>query len=415
MLLLGAAICLGLAGLVVGLQLHWIRRFARLYPVHSRPTPASEALPRVGVLLPVRGADPSLRDCLLGLLTQDYPHYDIYIVVDSLDDPAWEIVRKVLQEHPSAQVHVDLLRSHRDTCSLKVSALLQAIGELDPGCQAVAMIDADVIPPAGWLRALVEPLSDPAVGATSGVRWFDPGDNQWGTLVRAHWNAAACTQMHALEIPWGGSMALRADVFRSPTFLNSWAVSLCDDTGVSPVLRQLGLRLQIVPAVTMMNHETIALRPCFSFVRRQVLSARLYHPAWPIILAIGLLSGGTLLAGGVLLLLALIWGAWGAALCAGLTVAVHLGLGCGLVRLDGRIRQLVQNQTTPPAVSAKALLALLHTHVVYFAALVTAALLRRVDWRGVTYEVAGPWKVRLVEYRPYRAPTREVGKQVSVG
>ena len=42
-----------------------------------------QPLPEIAVLLPLRGADPSLEACLKGLLAQDYPTYQIHIVIDS--------------------------------------------------------------------------------------------------------------------------------------------------------------------------------------------------------------------------------------------------------------------------------------------------------------------------------------------
>jgi hypothetical protein len=432
MLLLLAIICLSLAGLVVGLQLFWIVRLARLYPPSPPGDRAARAWPRAAVLLPVRGADPSLRDCLLGLLNQDYPVYDVHVIVDSPDDPAWGILREVTQERPGDNLHVELLRDPRSTCSLKVSALLQGLATLDKECAAVVLVDADVIPQPDWLRALIEPLADPRVGATAGVRWYEPGDRGWGTLVRGHWNVAACTQMHAFAIPWAGSMAIRGDVFRCPEFAETWAVSLCDDTGAYPVLRKLGLELRTVPAATMMNRETIGLLACFAFVRRQMLSARLYHPAWPFILVLGLISGLTVVGSVGILVGGLFLGDWSAVACAGITFALQLGgLGGALVWLDGKIRssQRPPGPPHPRPLSPRctggrgvgvagafviSFIALLVTQVVYLSALVSAVLLRRVAWRGVIYEIAGPRKVRLVEYRPYRSPTREHGERSSV-
>jgi cellulose synthase/poly-beta-1,6-N-acetylglucosamine synthase-like glycosyltransferase len=149
--------------------------------------------------------------------------------------------------------------------------LLQAIGTLDKSCEVVALIDADVIPYETWLRDLVRPLMDPKVGATTGIRWFTAKTMTWGTLVRYVWNAAASVQMYALHIPWGGSLALRADVFRRSDLLQKWGVSLWEDTGSYRTIRELGLQLRFVPAATMINRETTDLRSCFKFIRRQML------------------------------------------------------------------------------------------------------------------------------------------------
>src|SRR5262249_14303300 len=155
--------------------------------------------------------------------------------------------------------------------SLKVSALLQAIHELKSSIAVVALIDADVTPYRHWLRDLVQPLSDPAVGATSGVRWYMPlGKSSLGTAIRSLWNAVAFTQMVNLHIPWAGSMAFRADLFRKSHLLDQWAQSFVEDTPSHRVLRSLGLRLCHVSAVTMVNHESIGLKDCYRFIRRQL-------------------------------------------------------------------------------------------------------------------------------------------------
>jgi len=42
--------------------------------------------PKAAVVLCLRGKDPFLADCLRALLTQDYPCFDVRIVVDANDD-----------------------------------------------------------------------------------------------------------------------------------------------------------------------------------------------------------------------------------------------------------------------------------------------------------------------------------------
>ncbi len=48
------------------------------------------------------------------------------------------------------------------------------------------------------------------------------------------------------------------------------------------------------------------------------------------------------------------------------------------------------------------LLAIPLSHAIYFACLISASLARKVDWRGITYELITPRIVRLVEYRPFQ-------------
>jgi cellulose synthase/poly-beta-1,6-N-acetylglucosamine synthase-like glycosyltransferase len=397
-----AAFCAFVAILFLGFQVYWACRFALRYSLRSTPKLMANRLPRATVLLCIRGADPSLLNCLNGLLHQDYPDYDIRIVIDSADDPAWDIVRSTLARSDLPTVKVNVLVNRQETCSLKLSALVQAIGELDESTEVVALIDADVVPYRHWLRDLVQPMVDPQVGATSGVRWYMPrAQSNWGTLVRAAWNAAACAQMDALQIPWGGSMAFRAELFRKSDLLERWARSFVEDTGSHQVLRSLGLLLCHVPQATMVNHETIDLSDCFRFIRRQLLNARLYHESWPVILA---MSIGTPLALAGAMVPALTDGLWqwsaalGALLFASFSTTVFF-----LSIADRQINRLAQKRGAPPyPYPWKLLLALPLTQAVYLAALVSACFIRKIEWRGITYQVDGSGRVRLMEYRPYQ-------------
>jgi cellulose synthase/poly-beta-1,6-N-acetylglucosamine synthase-like glycosyltransferase len=401
-----ASITLALLALHASLLIYWVTRFLRLYLPKPFP-PASGVgpdLPRAAVLLAVRGADPFLSDCLQGLLNQDYPAYDVCIIVDSREDASWETIDKFRSTRDAVQVRVHVLKDPPPTCSLKLSALLQAIGELDPECEIVALIDADVIPHSRWLRDLMEPLSEPGVGATSGIRWYAPRSSGWGTLVRYLWNAGATAHMVALEIPWGGSLAMRTEVLRRSGLLEQWAKSLFEDVACFEAMRRLGLTVRFVAAATMVNRETISLKDCFRFVCRQLLDARLYHPRWPVVLGVGLLSTMTLAVALALIVAALMQE----------NVDVAVGLGGGLTAyflamtlmlhwIERRLARAARTAARPWGLWT--LLALPLAQAVHCAGLVSACVLRRIPWRGITYEIDGPWSVRLIEYRPCKAAT----------
>jgi hypothetical protein len=249
--------------------------------------------------------------------------------------------------------------------------------------------------------------------------------------------------MYAFRIPWGGSLAFRVGLLHAPGLIERWQRSLWEDTALYRVLREAGLQLRFVPAVTMVNHETIDLRSCFRFIRRQMLNVRLYHPGWTAVMAhgIGTEIGLAALAG--CLGIALATGSLGSAACAGGVLAAYaLGAGLGLSTVERLVRRLDKHgrlsagigsphQPAPRAGGERASrrpargafmsplplmtwLAIPLAHVVYLACLVSAALLRKVDWRGITYEFQGPWDVRLLEYRPYEPADRSPDRSASL-
>jgi hypothetical protein len=408
MLTLPELLLLAYVAFFLALPVFWGWRLALLYVFRPAAPPLADAdLPSVAVILPLRGADPSLRGCLGGLLDQDYPRYSVRIVIDSLADPAWDLVPEILAggHGPHVDVRVTTRTEACDTCTLKISAQIQAVAELDESVEVVALIDADAVPPRNWLRTLVAPLADPRVGGVTGIRWFAPSRPTWGALVRHLWNAGSQPQMHAFAIPWGGTLALRARLFRDDELLAEWRRSFCDDSGAGDLLRRRGLKLRHLPALTMVNCESIDLRRSCRFIRRQLLCPRLDMGHWPLILGANV---GVSLSLAVAVGLAILgpclgrpaWAGWFGGVLAlyfgGLLSALFLGerLIRGLVRRRGQ-------EIPPPVFHWKSCVAAVLAHVINVGCLAAAVCARRVAWRGVEYKVVGPKRVRLEEYRPF--------------
>lgn len=404
--------------LFVLLPVYWAWRLAALY-WFNKPAPCrDDELPKVAVILSLRGADPSLVNCVGGLLRQDYPRYALRIVIDNRQDPAWDMVHGILAQGvpPHVDVQVSVLEQRRDTCSLKVSAQLQAIAQLHADCEAVVLIDADSIPAPDWLRSMVAPFRDPMVGATTGIRWFAPRDTQWGTIVRHLYNSASFTQMYYFRMPWGGSLGIRTHVLRQSDILDLWSQSFCEDIGTYGVVRDLGLRLAFVPEATQVNPEAIDLKSCYNFILRQLLCVRLHHVSWPALFLTNIANLLALFGAGAFLAWGVASESWGwVAASAGLFVAYLGGLLSALNVGEVLIRRIVskRGETVPPVlVSWKIIPAALLTQGLSLYCLVKTLFLRRIDWRGITYAIHGPENIRLLEYRPFQTqpadPTHSV-------
>lgn len=378
--------------------------------LHTRSSNA--ASPKTAVILSLRGADPFLLACLEGVLNQDYPTHDVYIVVDSTEDPAWPIVTQVVAQSGRADVQIQSLTRRLDTCSLKCSSLLQVVSGLDATYEAIALLDADTIPHPTWLQELVAPLGDNQVAAATATRWYMPTCISWGSLVRWIWNAGAAVQMNWWCIPWGGSLAIKTSILRQSDLLDRWAHAFSDDTIIFSVVRRLGYRIEFVPTLVMVNRENISLGTLFRWIRRQLLTVRLYHPFWPFGAAYGLGSAFAQLTGLFELVAALAEGhgrdaGW---LASGLgvywTETVVL-----LVCVEVGVRRVVALRGDPTTWLGMGgvpyvVPAMLLTQAFSGAALLSTMFLKRVEWRGIEYEVRGAEKIRMMEYRPYSASNR---------
>jgi cellulose synthase/poly-beta-1,6-N-acetylglucosamine synthase-like glycosyltransferase len=365
-----------------------------------------DELPKVAIILCLRGADPFLPRCLQALLNQNYPEYELKIVVDSQEDPAWEIATKI-KNQTKIPVQISPLRIRRSTCSLKCSALIQAVSELDYNCEIIALVDADTIPHPNWLRELVNPLKDPQVGLTTGNRWYVPG-TQWGTLCRYIWNVAAVGQMYLYRIPWGGSLAIKTDILRQAQLVEKWKQAFCEDTMLRRVLQEKNLQIEFVATLMMVNREESALPDFRRWVNRQLLNAKLYHPGWRAILTYGTITFLIPATAVLLTLIAGLRGQWVSTILLGSSLVTYIFVVFLLIGVYERaIRQklTLRNETLPTYSAAtllKLMLAIPLTQLVCAIAFWQAILTKQVEWRGITYQIKGPWEIELLEYFPYR-------------
>jgi cellulose synthase/poly-beta-1,6-N-acetylglucosamine synthase-like glycosyltransferase len=391
--------------------------YLRLSQKKSLP---DEQLPKTAVILCLRGADPFLTNCLRSLLNQNYPQYDLKLIVDSQEDPAWKIATDTIQEQRATNVQISPLRIARQNCSLKCSSLLQAVSELDDSYKVVALVDADTVVHRNWLRELVSPLAHPKVGATTGNRWYLPTGRYWGSLVRYVGNVSTVVQMYLFRIPWGGTLAVKTELLRQTGLLDKWGQAFNEDTMIRKVLQKHGMQVKFVPSLIMLNREECELPSLKYSLMRQLLCSRLYHPLWLAVIsdAISSILQPTLVI--VLFLAALLTGEWNvAALLFGCFSIYTLGLLFMMLVLEQGVQQVIRKHGEPMTkLSAltvlKMLIAIPLTQWVYGIAMVLSLGMRRVNWRGVSYQIKGPWGIRLVEYRPYELLDQPGDRKVSI-
>jgi hypothetical protein len=404
-LYVGCAVCVVVVGVAL-MQAVFAAAYVR--QLCSRPRKTSRTrYPKAAVVLSVRGPDPFLDANMASLLDQDYPDFRVFIIVDSEYDAAWPFVERVRDLAPD-RVETLVLQKPLCTCSLKCSSVAEAVEHLDDSFEVVAFLDGDAPPYRNWLRDLVEPLNDPAVGVTTGNRWYTPSQIGWGTMVRYFWNAGAVVQVWLNDITWAGSMALRRDVIHKTGLIAAWRKSFVDDAAVVAQMREFGYQTRFVPTAIMANRENIALDKFIPWAERQMIAARSSGSGWSLVLshaagvAFSLLAPLAVLTAGLVLdewqLVPLALGAmaayWGGAILSTLAIEVSMQ------------RIFRRNEVPSPWLNARAALwiipGIVATHFVYLRLLIGACLRNRVSWRGVEYELQGISGVRLLYYRPYQ-------------
>lgn len=402
---------LGLSGLFLLVALGQVAAvwpYLRYVARYRTPAVAEQDLPRAAIVLALRGADPFIEQCLHQLAIQDYPRYQVRVVVDNPNDTSLPAVEKWRAAHPELEVVIDFLREPGVDCTLYCSSLHQAVSSLDEEIQIVAFANADTMPHRQWLRSLAAPLVQPGVGAVTGNRWYLPQSGKWGTLVRYVQNSSAIVAMRMLGLLWGGSLAIKRSVFASPLFLHRLRHACCEDHAIHEALQANNERVVFTPAVIMVNREDCTLPSGFRFMRRQLSWTRIYHPSWNSLFLQATAAAVVCLVAYVACGVAAALGQWSllgyVAASVGVLFVVNLLI---LWRTHAVVMQRVRVEQGDVGhfswkLLPKLLLAVPLTLYVHIAAVYSACWMRQVEWRGIRYAVVMPRGVKLLAYQPYQ-------------
>jgi ceramide glucosyltransferase len=159
---------------LIALYSSW-RYFSSSMPQHGA---RGEFLRPVSILKPIRGIDPDAYENFASFCRQDYPDYEILFCVDGEHDPALPVIDRLCRDFPDRHIRI-LFGSGRKAPNDKVAKLSRLVTEARH--ELLVISDSDVRVRPDYLRTVVAPLADPAVGAVT--CFYVPADET--TLVHS--------------------------------------------------------------------------------------------------------------------------------------------------------------------------------------------------------------------------------------
>ncbi len=344
--------------------------------------------PEVTLIVPCCGDEEGLESNLEALLGQAYERFRVRFVVRGKDDVAVPAIERAQKRYPGRSELI-VAGSGRGQ-GQKVHNLLAALDAM-PLAEVLVFADSDGRPGPGWLDRLVDALEGPGVGVASSYRFYRPVPAGFATLLRSVWNLSVLALLgdHDGNFAWGGSMAMRRDVFTEAGVREAWRGALSDDYALTHAVRRAGLRVAFVPGALVGSEGAVRLGSVLSWAARQIAITRVY---WPMLYWLAAVSS---LCSAAFLVLALLAGG---TLPLALLIA-NLGLGGAA----GGLRGVAVGRLAPrwrPEVHrllwAYALLAPLAGLVTAFGVL-RALASRRIEWRGTRYEMRSPNETLVLE------------------
>jgi len=253
----------------------------------ARPLP--KWTPFATVICPCRGVDEGMEENLKPILTQDHPAYEVLFVVDNEADPAAAVLSRLIDGLTHARainvgrcVDAKLIIARKAIhSSQKVENLREAVLHADDRSEVFVFVDSDTRVSRNWLRYLVAGVRPENVGAATGYRWFISRNPSFASEMCSVWNASIASALGPntrSNFCWGGSTAIRRDVFESINMRDKWKGTLSDDFAVARAVRSAGLEIVHVPQALTATLESCSLRQLLEFTTRQMKITRVYMP-----------------------------------------------------------------------------------------------------------------------------------------
>ena len=386
-----AAISIGLALVSLRGGVRFVRYFqselAKDYP---------EFTPFATVFVPCRGVDQGLKENISSIFAQDYPEFEIVFVSDRANDPAFAVIDEARRSFAgeSGPTMRFVISGPATDCGQKVHNLRAAVTKAASQSEVFVFVDTDARPSPNWLRALVGPLQDPNLGATTGYRWFVSIRGGLASHLRSVWNAAIASALgERLEknFCWGGSTAIRRETFYQRKVTEHWRGTVSDDFALTCALHEGDLPIKFVPQCLTASVEDCTLKELIEFTTRQLKITRAYAAhLWR-----GVLIGSVLFVlvffGGIALVIA--------RALLGLSFITPLALlliifALGSMKSHFRLRAVSEVISDPRIRSFGTTWAQLTlwplASLLYLYNALAAMFSRQITWRGITYELKSP-------------------------
>ncbi len=357
----------------------------------------SRDLPPAIVYVPCKGVDLGFEENLHALFTQDYPDYQLCFILEADTDPARAVIDRVNSRFPAVKCRVVVAGLATD-CGQKVHNLIVATADIPVEAKVLAFADSDACPGPLWLARMIRRTANSRTGVVTGYRWFVPQRNSLSNLIVAAMNnqLAGNLGLRLFNLVWGGSWAMRKEVFEQLSFPDAWHGCLNDDLIVTQRVREARYKVVYEPHCLVASSVDMSFPALLEFARRQYFQVRVYTPRW---WWLGLTAAGM---AGFMYFGSLLWAVKG--LLVGGPVAVPV-ICMAAYYTAGMIRTAMRHHTIRPFLQTdKAelrsaawfeILALPVTALFHLIAVFASAFGRRIVWRGIHYYVAGPNRTRI--------------------
>lgn len=223
--------------------------------------------PPITILKPICGLDIDIYENFASFCQQDYPEYEIIFSVRDENDPCVQIVKKIIDDFP--KIDIRLVISRTIGTNFKVSNLANA--QTEAKYSLLLLADSDVRVGPDYLRRVIQPMRDPAVGVVTCL--YRPQVQGWAAILETigistqyHASVLVARSLEGMNFALGPTIAIHKSVLEAIGGFGAIADYLADDFQLGYLSAQAGYK--VVLSDYVINHA-IATESLIDLIHRQ--------------------------------------------------------------------------------------------------------------------------------------------------
>jgi ceramide glucosyltransferase len=241
-----------------------------------------EFTPPVTLLKPVRGVDFASYDNFASFCVQNYPEYEVLFCVNEMSDTAVPVIQNVMKDFPERRIRI-LSNAPQIGSNRKINNL--ALLTREANYEILLQTDGDVRVGPNYIRELVAPFADPAVGVASCFYRAIAQNSFWAELEAV--GTASDFFAGALVAEWkeGITFALGASVGTTKSWLakiggyEAIANLLADDYELGNRVHQAGGKVLLCRELVWTMYPAQGAKGFWDHQVRWARTVRLCRPA----------------------------------------------------------------------------------------------------------------------------------------
>jgi len=210
------------------------------------PTEPNPHAPTVSVVIPAFNEHDTIRACVLAVLDQTVPAFEIVVVDNGSTDDTAAIVRELQSAYPAAPIVYLMQNALQGITPTRNAGFDRATGDI------IGRIDSDSVIEPNWVEEVGKAFADPDVAAATGPAiYYDMPLRRFGARADDLLRRTQVTIANDYHLLFGSNMAIRGTAWEA---VGPHTCADLDDTGHEDIdlsihLHEAGLTVIYWPAM----------------------------------------------------------------------------------------------------------------------------------------------------------------------